>query len=64
MTAPLVALAEMRPSPALTDTASQRAYHHQQKPTGSYKSEMRRRSNMSKEHARASADRIRKMRQQ
>ena len=63
--APRVALAEMKPSPALADTAAAtKAHHYRHKSTGSYRSEMRRRSNMSKEHARASAEHVRQMRQQ
>ena len=59
--APLLALAAA-PSPALAETNSSKAYHHHHKPTGSFRSEMNRRSSMSKTHARASAEHMRQMR--
>jgi hypothetical protein len=60
---PLAAFAETgeqlaQAAPAATGTSTAAA------PTGSYKSEMRRRSNTSKDRARASAHHMRQMRQQ
>ena len=57
---PLVALADTAPA-----AAPATHYHHSaHKPTGSYRSEMRKRHNSSKEHARASAEHMRMMRKQ
>jgi hypothetical protein len=56
--APLAVLARNAPSPAPA-THSHRGAH---KPTGSYRSEMRKRHNSSKERARAGAEHVRTMR--
>jgi hypothetical protein len=57
---PLVALAQNAPPPAPVKQHHYTAH----KPTGSYRSEMRRRHNSSKERARAGAEHVRTMRQQ
>ncbi|MBV9289297.1 MAG: hypothetical protein JO288_16025 [Hyphomicrobiales bacterium] len=48
-------------SPATTMT---KPHAHAHRPTGSFRSEMNRRNNMSKAHARASAEHMRTMRMQ
>jgi len=53
------ALAEMKPSPDPSASAATTTRH-----TGSYRSEMRKRRNLSKERARASAEHMRTMRSQ
>jgi len=57
--APLTVLAQNAPTPAPA-THHHRAAH---KPTGSHRSEMRKRHNSSKERARAGAEHVRTMRQ-
>ena len=55
---PLAALAQSAPPPAISH------HHAAHKPTGSYRSEMRKRHNSSKERARAGAEHMRTMRRQ
>jgi hypothetical protein len=54
------------PAFAQTTPAGASAIHHPHahRPTGSYRSQMRHRSNLSREHSRASAEHVRQMRVQ
>jgi hypothetical protein len=56
----------LTPLAALAQKAAPAKQHHYtaHKPTGSYRSQMRHRSNMSKQRARAGAEHMRTMRQQ
>jgi hypothetical protein len=59
VSSPLVIVAQTTPAGALA------THHtHAHRPTGSYKSQMRHRSNMHKERARAGAEHVRQMRVQ
>jgi hypothetical protein len=54
---PLRAIAQTTP----TGASSTHPATHAHRPTGSYRSEMRRRNNLSRERARAGAEHVRKM---
>ena len=58
---PLAAIAE---TPTTAPGAHPTTQHHAHKPTRSYRSEMRRRGNQSRERARASAEHMRTMHNQ
>ena len=59
---PLAVRAEMKPSPMVMAQSTTPAHAH--RPTRSYRSEMRHRSNMSRERARAGAEHVRTMHKQ
>jgi hypothetical protein len=57
-----VALGPIASFAQATQSSAPAASAHAQKPTGSYRSQMRHRSNLSKERARASAENMRHLR--
>lgn len=61
-----IALSPFGVAAVMSQTAAPAAAHHARphKPTGSYRSEMRNRSNLSRERARAGAEHVRTMRSQ
>ena len=60
----LAAVIALSPVAAFAETTQTASHHAAHKPTGSHRSEMRKRHNSSKERARASAEHMRQMRQQ
>jgi hypothetical protein len=61
---PLAVLAQTNPSPAVGAAATSPSHATAHRPTGSYRSEMRRRHQSSKDRARAGAEHVRMMRSQ